>query len=228
MTPDRHHALESLYHVYWIGGGAAAGKSTIARRLAQEYGFTLYRGDARWIEHWRTTTRERDPVAHRIGVTLERREPFDWFYDRSGQDIADDYVAMGRAEFGDSVDELLRMPNDKPIIVDAFLGLPRLVLTVARPERAVFLISTDDFMRKKWIDRTTPGSPDFLPILRQQLDSCANPGSALDTFIQSNIVQNRIFAEDCSARQATLIVTGGQIRLEDAYAAVTSSFGLDR
>ncbi len=39
----------------------------------------------------------------RIGVALDRGEPFDWFYGRSGQNIADDYVAMARVEFEDSL-----------------------------------------------------------------------------------------------------------------------------
>ena len=228
MVHDRHRTQESLSHVYWIGGGAAAGKSTMSRRLTEEFGFTLFSGDKRWIEHWRTATRERNPVAHRIGVTLERGDPFDWFYDRSGEEIADDYFAMARVEFEDSVDELLRMPNDTPILVDAFLGFPQLVLTVARPERAVFLICTDDFMKKTWMDRTTEGRPGFLPILRQQLDTCSDPQSARDNFIQSAIVESRFIADDCRQRRATLIVTGGNIGLDDAYAAVKSSFRLDR
>ena len=228
MPHDQRQTLKSLSHVYWIGGGAAAGKSSISRRLARDHGFTLFSGDKRWIEHWRTSTRERHPVAHRIGLTLDGGEPFDWFFSRSGQEIADDYIAMARVEFEESVNELLRMPNDKPVIVDAFLGLPQLVLTVARPDRAVFLICTDDFLRNKWIDRTTPGSPDFLPILRRQIDTCADPELAVDNFIRSNVVQNRFIAEDCRRSRATLIVTGGRIGLEDAYVAVTRSFGLER
>jgi adenylate kinase family enzyme len=29
---------EALRHVYWIGGGSGAGKSTIARRIAAQHG----------------------------------------------------------------------------------------------------------------------------------------------------------------------------------------------
>ena len=31
-----------LEHVLWIGGGSGAGKSTVARRLATEYGLQVY------------------------------------------------------------------------------------------------------------------------------------------------------------------------------------------
>jgi cytidylate kinase len=36
---------ERLRHVYWIGGGTGAGKSTIARRLAAQHGLRVYATD---------------------------------------------------------------------------------------------------------------------------------------------------------------------------------------
>jgi len=34
-----------LQHVYWIGGGSGAGKSTIARRVAAQHGLHVYSTD---------------------------------------------------------------------------------------------------------------------------------------------------------------------------------------
>ena len=223
---DWRRAKELLRHVYWIGGSAAAGKSTISRRLTEEFGFTLFSGDGRWIRHWQTATEETNPIAHRIGLTLQRGDPFDWLYDRDGQQIADDYIRMAHVEFQESVDELLRMPRETPIVVDAFLGFPQLVMKVAQPKNAVFLVCTDDFMKKKWASRTTAGSPDLLPILKRQLDSCADPQAALQNFIDSNIIESRFVADDCRKSGAALIVTGGRIGVDEAYDAVKRHFGL--
>ena len=228
MGRSWQRAKELLSHVYWVGGGAAAGKSSISRRLSNEFGFTLFSGDRRWIEHWQTASAQRNPVAHQIGETTRRGDPFDWFFDRSGKEIADDYRKMGRVEFEDAVDELLQMPRKTPIVVDAFLGLPQLVLEVAEPHRAVFLICTDDFMKMMWNNRVTAGSPDFLPILRKQLDTCSDPQAAVDNFIESNVIQNRFIAEDCQNRCATLTVTGGRMNLDDAYATVKRCFRVDQ
>lgn len=38
-------------HVYWIGGGSGAGKTTIARRLADRYGLDVYATDDAMAEH---------------------------------------------------------------------------------------------------------------------------------------------------------------------------------
>ena len=42
LTADAEALQEQLRHVYWIGGGSGAGKSTIARRIAAEHGLQLY------------------------------------------------------------------------------------------------------------------------------------------------------------------------------------------
>lgn len=228
MSRDNARAKESLRHVYWIGGGAAGGKTTVSRRLCEEFGFSRWSGDGRWIEHWQTATPERNPVSHRIGSTVRQGGSFEWFFGRTGQEIADDYVAMARVEFEDAVDELTEIAKDGPIVVDAFLGLPELILTVAEPERAVFLISTDEFMREAWKRRTTEGCPDFMPILARQLNSCSDPRRALESFIESNVIQNRFVAAECRRVGATLIITGGSINLEETYAAVKRHFRLDR
>lgn len=219
---------ESLSHVYWVGGGAAAGKSTVSQRLCKEFGFTRWDADGRWIEHWQTATSERNPVAFRIGSTQRHHGSFDWLYDRTGQEIAQDYQEMARVEFVDAIDELLQMPRDAPIVVDAFLGFPELVLQVARPEKAVFLICTDVFMRQIWKQRTTEGEPGFLPILRQQLDTCSDPDFALERFIESNLIENRMMADDCERKGATLILTCGNMGPEEAYSAVKRHFRLDQ
>jgi len=227
MNRDYERAKVALRHVYWIGGGAAAGKTTISQRLCQEFGFRRWSGDGRWIEHWQTATVESNPIAHRIGSTLRHGASFDWFYGRTGQEIADDYVEMSRAEFGGAVDELMRLPNDCPIVVDAFLGFPELILEVVTPEKAVFLNSTDAFRDATWKLRTTEGRPGFLPILRRQLDTCSDPRCALASFIESKRIESRFVAEDCRREGATLIITGGSISLDEAYVAVKRHFRLD-
>jgi hypothetical protein len=58
---------ERLGHVYWIGGGSGAGKSTIAGRLAARHGLGVYATDDVMPDHGCRIPRCRDrgPV---IGV----------------------------------------------------------------------------------------------------------------------------------------------------------------
>ena len=226
MNPDYERAKNSLKHVYWVGGAAAAGKTTICRRLCDRYGFIRWSGDARWIEHWHSATPESHPIPHRIGSTMRDGGSLEWFFGRPARNIADDYVTMARAEFQSAVDELTQMPRDTPIVVDAFLGFPELILKVAHPENAVFLICTEEFMQRTWTLRTSESAPGFLPILKRQLDTCTDPRSALDLFNESNKIQSRFIADDCRRESARLIVTGGRIDADEVYDAVRKHFRL--
>ena len=50
-----------LRHVYWIGGGSGAGKSTIARRFAARHGLARYATDDLMSDHARRSTPEDCP-----------------------------------------------------------------------------------------------------------------------------------------------------------------------
>ena len=56
-----------LTHVYWIGGGPGAGKSTIARRLAAGCGLHLYDTDEAMADHARRSTPEDSPELRVVG-----------------------------------------------------------------------------------------------------------------------------------------------------------------
>jgi|SRR5262245_27785621 len=53
LTVDAGALQEQLRHVYWIGGGSGAGKSTIARRIAAEHDLQLYATDDVMPDHAR-------------------------------------------------------------------------------------------------------------------------------------------------------------------------------
>jgi dephospho-CoA kinase len=70
------HALPALRarlrHVYWIGGGSGAGKSTIARRVAGRHGLRVYATDdaMRDPELLRAETKRLELAAIKIDNTM--------------------------------------------------------------------------------------------------------------------------------------------------------------
>lgn len=99
-------AASRLAHVRWIGGGSGAGKSTIARRLADEYELLVYSTDvalafeARGFT-WEIPNRSTDPQRALANV-LRRDELFT-------DDVADEAEKLGlqmiRIEVGLTIDE---------------------------------------------------------------------------------------------------------------------------
>jgi hypothetical protein len=65
-TIDAATLREQLRHVYWIGGGSCAGKSTIARRIADQHGLNLYPTDDVMAEHSRRIKPEECPLLHQF------------------------------------------------------------------------------------------------------------------------------------------------------------------
>ena len=99
-------ALRRCVHVYWIGGGSGAGKSTIARRIAAQQRLPVYATDDVMPGHAGRSTPQNAPFLSRFkAMDMDERwvnlspeamlETFHWF----------------RGEgFGLIIEDLLRLP----------------------------------------------------------------------------------------------------------------------
>ncbi|WP_432180935.1 shikimate kinase [Streptomyces sp. NBC_00063] len=143
-----------LRHVYWIGGGSGAGKSTIARRLADRYGWRLYATDDVMRDHAGRTTSEEAPFLHEfIAMNMDER-----WVDRSPGIMLETFHWFRGEGFGLIIEDLLRLPQEPCVIVEGFRLLPRLVKPLlAAPEHAVWLLPTPDFRRSAIRTRSIPG-----------------------------------------------------------------------
>ncbi|RXZ73226.1 shikimate kinase [Agromyces albus] len=151
---DAAELREQLRHVYWIGGGSGAGKSTIARRLADQYGWRLYATDDVMSEHARRTTPEEAPFLHQfMAMDMDER-----WVNRPPDTMLETFHWFRGEGFGLIIEDLLRLPPEPRVIVEGFRLLPHLVkplLTVS--SHAVWLLPTPEFRRAAIESRATPG-----------------------------------------------------------------------
>ncbi|MFF7723502.1 hypothetical protein ACFZDB_29690 [Streptomyces luteogriseus] len=142
-----------MRHVYWIGGGSGAGKSTIARRLAERYGWRLYATDDVMADHARRTTAEEAPFLHAF-MAMDMNERW---VDRSPETMLETFHWFRGEAFGLIVEDLARMPPETPVVVEGFRLLPRLVAPLLPgPGHAVWLLPTPEFRRSAFTGRATP------------------------------------------------------------------------
>lgn len=143
-----------LRHVYWIGGGSGAGKSTISRRIADRRGWRLYATDDVMRDHARRTTPEEAPFLHGfIAMDMDER-----WVNRSPETMLETFHWFRGEGFGLVVEDLLRLPREPCVLAEGFRLLPHLVkplLTV--PEQAVWLLPTPEFRRAAFRSRGVPG-----------------------------------------------------------------------
>ncbi|MFR9793894.1 hypothetical protein ACL07V_35485 [Streptomyces sp. MB22_4] len=161
MQPGRYEEVADtaglparLRHVFWIGGGSGAGKSTTARRLADRYGWRLYATDDVMRDHAGRTTPEEAPFLHEfIAMDMDER-----WVDRSPDVMLETFHWFRGEGFGLIVEDLLRLPPKPCVIVEGFRLLPHLVKPLlAAPEHAVWLLPTPDFRQAAIRSRSVPG-----------------------------------------------------------------------
>jgi hypothetical protein len=133
---------EQLRDLYWIGGGSAAGKSTIARRVGAQLGLRVYATDDVMTDHARRSSRAECPLLHTfMAMDMDERwvrrtpktmlETFPWFHGEG---------------FNFIIEDLLYLPRDRGFIVEGFRVLPQLVKPfLSVMNRAVWLLPTPAF-----------------------------------------------------------------------------------
>jgi 2-phosphoglycerate kinase len=221
MRPERHGetavdtALRArLRHVYWIGGGSGAGKSTIARRMAARHGLRLYATDDVMLDHASRSTPEDCPsLSEFMSMDMDER-----WANRSPETMLETFHWFRGEGFGLIVEDLLRLPREPRVIVEGFRLLPRLVKPLlAVPGHAVWLLPTPGFRRAAFDSR---GS--LWEIARKTTD----PERALRNLLERDrMFTDRLYEE--TKRLELHVIEVGTTMTEDALAErVTEAFGL--
>jgi len=129
---------------YWIGGGSAAGKSTIARRIAVLHGLKVYSTDDVMADHARRSSREDCPLLHEfMAMDMDER-----WVNRSPKTMLETFHWFRGEGFNMIVEDLLIFPRDPGVVVEGFRLLPhRVKPLLSVPDRAVWLLPTPEFRR---------------------------------------------------------------------------------
>lgn len=160
--------LDSLEHVLWIGGAPAAGKTTVATRIARRHGLRWYGADTRTWAH-------RDRAIQAGSAAAIRWET----------------MTPGERAGTGPPEELLELSLHRergPMVVDDLQALPRSPLVVADGStlpagavrdrsRAVWLIPTQEFQLARLDERVVSrGTRDLYRVLAETIDHEARAG----------------------------------------------------
>ena len=214
-TADGAAPRERLRHVYWLGGGSAAGKSTVARRIAARHGLRVYSTDDVMAEHARRGSREDCPLLHRfMAMDVDER-----WVDRPPKAMLETFHWFRGEGFDLIIEDLLRLPRETGVIVEGFRLLPNLVKPLLSvPNRAVWLLPTPDF-RQVIIESRGGAAWGFLA-------RTTDPERALRNLLERDRMFTDALREEVARLGVSAIEVDTTMTGDDLARRVTDVFGL--
>jgi hypothetical protein len=220
MPPDRPGeaadpaALRAeLRHVYWIGGGTGAGKSTTARHLAARHGLRLCSTDEMSNHASRSNPDECPYLTEFSAMNMDER----WL-NRSPQTMLETFHWFRGECFGLLVEDLLGLPREPCVIVEGLRLLPHLVKPLLDvPSQAVWLLPTPQFQRAAFTSR---GS--LWKIAAQTSD----PDRALRNLLERDRMFTERLLKETKHLDLQAIDVAPSMTEDDLTERVTAAFGL--
>jgi hypothetical protein len=202
-----------LRHVYWMGGGSGAGKSTIARRVADRHGLLVYATDDVMPDHDSRFRPQDAPLLSRFkAMDMDER-----WVNRSPETMLESFHWFQGELFGLIVEDLLRFPAEPGVIAEGFRLLPRLVKPLAEPGHAVWLLPTPGFRRAAFASR---GS------LEQIAGQTSDPERALRNLLQRDQMFTELLHGETERLKLAAIEIGTTMTEDPLTARVMEIFGL--
>jgi 2-phosphoglycerate kinase len=204
-----------LQHVYWIGGGSCAGKSTIARRLAAEHGLQLYATDDVMADHAGRSTPADCPLLHEfMAMDMDQR----WL-NRSPAEMLETFHWFRGEGFSMIVEDVLRLPGKPAVIVEGFRLLPHLVKPLlAVRNQAVWLVPAPEF-RQAVVD--SRGGPRW-----EFLGKTSDPERAYRNLLQRDAMFTQRLYEEARRLELNTIEVDGTMTVDGLAEHVAERLGL--
>ena len=206
---------DQLRHVYWIGGGSGAGKSTVTRSIAAEHGLQPYVTDDVMADHAKRSTPRDCPLLHMfMAMDMDQR-----WVSRSPEAMLETFHWFRGEGFDMIIEDILYMPKEPGVLIDGFRLLPHLVKPLlADASHAVWLIPTPEFRQAVFESR---GGPKWGFIAKT-----GDPERALRNVLERDAMfTERLYQEAQRLRLNTIKVFVGMTESELA-GRVAEAFGL--
>ena len=207
--------VPNLDHVRWVGGGSGAGKTTVARSIAERFGLEFYSTDSTLSVHSERLGPTEAPLLKQFRqMSLDerwvQRDPttmyatFPWFHGEGFELL---------------VEDLHSMPTNRPLLVEGFRLIPHLVRPlVSDPKHAAWLVPTPEFRLATFSQRQ--GFDAFW-------ERTSDPEQALSNLLERDRIFTDEIALDARQHQFKVIRVDSTQTVDDVVIELVSLFEVD-
>ena len=206
---------EALADVYWITGGACAGKTTVTEVLSQKHGFTVF--PDRISEYQTRADLQAMPAMRypRPGTDWE------WFFNRP----VDEYVTwledVARCVLEFIVVDLIKETRTRPVIVEQFAE-PSATMSIAATGSVALMFAEEELVRSDLLHRDDHGM-----ILECIEAHTRDPRTAEANVVAASVEIARRRREWTTHAGIPVLTREGATRPEELVWQVEECFGLE-
>jgi len=215
LTAEAEALQDQFRHVYWIGGGSGAGKTTITRRIAAEHGLRTYLTDDVMPDHAKRSTPRDCPLLHMfMAMDMDQR-----WVSRSPEAMLETFHWFRGEGFNMIVEDILNLPKESGVVVDGFRLLPHLVKPLlADRSHAVWLIPTPEF-RQTVLESRGATKLGFIA-------KTGDPERALRNLLKRDAMFTERLKDEAQRLELNAIEVNPSMSEDDLAARVVRAFGL--
>jgi 2-phosphoglycerate kinase len=206
-------AKNNMPLVYWIGGSTCAGKTTISNALSAKYGLTVYHCDDYIGKHIDKSNAQEHPNLNKITKTS-----WDDILSMNVEDYLNWTMGSFIEEFGMILEDLYKLSDDKPILVEGINLLPQLIKdNIVNINHAVWLVADETFYKEHQMKRKE---------LFERVKECYNQEQALQNYINDDLAFGKYILNDAKMLNFKVIEIGNESDITENMELISTYFNL--
>ncbi|MDR1821547.1 MAG: AAA family ATPase [Oscillospiraceae bacterium] len=201
--------------IYYLGGSPCAGKSTIAEKISERYGFQYYKVDDFLAEFIASGGELGDKwLKHISEMSLDQ------FWLRDPVTLNEEALFTYEKLFPDFVRALEKLDKNTPVITEGAAFLPGLVNKLGVDKaHYVCMVPSKEFQIHHFKKR--------LPVwINDYLSSCSDKEKAFDNWMERDVLFASTVLKQAEEIGYSTLIVDGSVSVEESFQFVVNTFGL--
>jgi len=218
LLRNAHGILSGRRGIYWIIGGACAGKSTICQAISRKHNIPIYDMDAHIYDRYQHRyTQERHP-ANRAWLTAENG--LAWALSLSWDDF-DAFNRAANAEYLDLLaEDLKETGTDSNLLIDGGISNPAILAQAMPTDQTVCLEIPECMSARIWEES------EDRRFMKEMVHQLPNPREMWSKFLHFDVQITRTISRECRENAIRTFLRDEDTPVDALAEQITIFFGI--